>query len=80
MSRHPPPWRTGRRVRRTVYDANDELIGLMDTPGLAAQVVEACNGCHRAWDALVEVSALLNADNVDRAREVVRRALHGEPI
>lgn len=44
------PWRTGRRVGRTLYaqlgpeasDA-DPLIGLMDTPELAAEVVEAHN-------------------------------------
>lgn len=37
------PWRTGRQVRRTIYDAHGSLIGLMDTPGLAAAVVEAVN-------------------------------------
>lgn len=35
------PWRVGRRVGRTLYDANDQLIGVMDTPELAAQVVAA---------------------------------------
>jgi hypothetical protein len=45
-------WRTGRHVRRTVYiqagdeaSRTDKLVGLMDTPGLAALVVNAVN----AW-------------------------------
>ncbi len=37
------PWRTGRQVGRTVYDASDRLIGLMDTPELASLVVAAVN-------------------------------------
>lgn len=37
------PWRVGRKVGRTIYDANDVLIGVMDTPGLAARVVHAVN-------------------------------------
>lgn len=40
---HPRPWRTGRKVGRTIYDADDRLIGLMDTPELAAWVVLAVN-------------------------------------
>jgi hypothetical protein len=41
----PPglPWRVGRSVGRTLYDADDHLIGVMDTPELAARVVEAVN-------------------------------------
>jgi hypothetical protein len=38
------PWRVGRKVGRTLYDANNILIGVMDTPALAKQVVEAVNG------------------------------------
>ena len=44
------PWRVGRTVGRTVYRQTgndpakgDELIGLMDTPELARQVVGAVN-------------------------------------
>jgi hypothetical protein len=37
------PWRTGRRVGRTVYDARGQLVGVLDTPELAAAVVEAVN-------------------------------------
>lgn len=35
-------WRVGRKVGRTVYDG-DTLIGVMDTPELAARVVAAVN-------------------------------------
>lgn len=44
MTEHPLPWRVGRKVGRTVYDADDELIGVMDTRELAALVVAAVNG------------------------------------
>lgn len=36
-------WRAGRSVGRTLYDENDELIGVMDTSELAAIVVDAVN-------------------------------------
>lgn len=39
----PDMWRTGRKVGRTIY-RNDELVGVMDTPQLAEQVVDAVNG------------------------------------
>jgi hypothetical protein len=49
------PWRTGRTVGRTVYDAGDRLIGTLDTPVLAAQAVDAVNGEQRAdAEALLE--------------------------
>lgn len=41
-----PPWRVGRKVGRTVYDADDVLIGVMDSPLLAGWVVEAVNTWH----------------------------------
>ena len=37
------PWRVGRKVGRTIYDATDKLIGMMDTPELAALVTTAVN-------------------------------------
>ena len=49
---HPStlPWRVGRRVKRTVYQmvgeqpsSKDQVIGMMDTPELAAYVVAAVN-------------------------------------
>lgn len=36
-------WRAGRTVGRTIY-RDDVLVGLMDTPELAAEVVAALNG------------------------------------
>lgn len=39
------PWRQGRKVGRTLYDADDRLIGVMDTLELAARVVQAVNRC-----------------------------------
>jgi hypothetical protein len=39
-------WRTGRKVRRTIYDRpldSDPLIGVMDYPALAEAVVIAHN-------------------------------------
>lgn len=36
------PWRVGTHGR-TVYDADDTLIGVMDTPALAAIVVSGVN-------------------------------------
>jgi hypothetical protein len=52
-SKHHGRWRTGRKVGRTIYlqaglepaDA-DQLIGLMDTPELAARAVASVN---RDW-------------------------------
>lgn len=37
-----PAWRVGRKVGRTVY-IGDELVGVMDSPELASQVVSAVN-------------------------------------
>lgn len=44
------PWRTGRKVGRTIYARvgplagdRDVLIGMMDTPELAREVVNAHN-------------------------------------
>jgi hypothetical protein len=43
-------WRTGRKVGRTIYrqfydepSDKDQLIGVMDTPELAQEVVESVN-------------------------------------
>lgn len=46
------PWRTGRKVGRTIYAVEDThtlagpLIGVMDTPELAQAAVEAHNQAH----------------------------------
>lgn len=39
----PTPWRTGRHVFRTIYDANNKLIGVMDTAEDAEMMVDAMN-------------------------------------
>jgi hypothetical protein len=51
------PWRTGRKVGRTIYaqlgdvpSDDDPLIGVMDTPELAAIAVACRNaGDHEGW-------------------------------
>jgi hypothetical protein len=42
----PRPWRVGTKALRTIYDANNELIGLMDHPEDAALVVACANAKH----------------------------------
>ncbi len=62
-------WRTGRKVGRTIYvqqgDApsdSDPLIGVMDTPELAAEAVEAVSGKRgAARDALLALAADFDA-------------------
>ena len=48
------PWRTGRKVGRTIYAQHgpepsdtDELIGVMDTPVLAAEAVRWHNAAQQ---------------------------------
>jgi len=56
------PWRQGRSVGRTLYDANDELIGVMDRPDLAERVAQSVNdSAPGAGAALAAVLAELNA-------------------
>lgn len=43
LSDAPRPWRVGRKLGRTVYDADDQLLGLLDTRELALLVVAAVN-------------------------------------
>lgn len=42
-----PPWRVGRKVGRTIYDADDNLIGVMDEQRLAVLAVTCFNMCVR---------------------------------
>lgn len=37
------PWRVGRSLGRTVYDADDRLLGMLDTADLGAIVVACVN-------------------------------------
>jgi hypothetical protein len=46
---HSLPWRVGRSVGRTIYDANGVLLGTLDTPELAAFAVAAVNGTARPF-------------------------------
>jgi hypothetical protein len=52
----PGPWRTGRKVGRTIYDANDRLIGVMDRVE-DAQLSAAAPELLRAADELAEATA-----------------------
>jgi hypothetical protein len=77
MPENPRPWRTGRKVGRTIYDASPpteanpeggRLIGVMDTPALAAFVVAAVN----AMDALrTDEGAPLDTEPDSRPTQVV---------
>jgi hypothetical protein len=62
------PWRAGRRVHRTIYDANDTLIGTMDTPELALQAVAAVNRMERFAQLVEDYQALDLACAVHRKR------------
>lgn len=70
-TRVPERWRTGRRVGRTIY-IGDRLVGLMDTPELAARVVQAVN----RYDALV---AAIDEAGVELARALVNQPLPPGP-
>ena len=59
----PLSWRAGRKVGRTVYDANDKLIGFMDTAEDAAFVVAVDNGLKA------------DAESIEVWREEVRKEL-----
>lgn len=41
-SRSGPVWRVGRKVGRTLY-VDDKLVGMVDTPEIAAQIAAAMN-------------------------------------
>lgn len=47
-------WRVGTKLGRTLYNEHGDLVGMMDTPALAARVVEAVN----AFDAAVATRPL----------------------
>lgn len=76
------PWRAGRKVGRTIYamraaDATDEdaLIGVMDTPVLAALTVQAHNATlPAARPVLVTVSGKLTEDDAARIKRAIAEA------
>jgi hypothetical protein len=50
-------WRVGTKVGRTIYDAENRLIGVMDTPDLAVLAAAAprlLDACHAFDAALAE--------------------------
>lgn len=53
MSEQVTYWRVGSKVHRTLY-RGDELVGMVDTPALAMEVITAANARGRS---LVEVAA-----------------------
>lgn len=62
------PWRVGMRVGRTIYDADDNLIGMLDTAELAERAVEAVNRNIYAPDAETladPVGTLLGSDFIE---------------
>jgi hypothetical protein len=73
-----PPWRVGRSVGRTIYhmvgdkaSKQDVLIGVMDTPELAAKAVEAVNAIARIREFAAELRTYCSphgvaADYADR--------------
>jgi hypothetical protein len=70
-----PEWRVGRKVGRTIY-RNDVLAGMMDSPELAAMVVEALNRdggglCHIAQKALDREQAATH-DSHGQGHEIER--------
>jgi hypothetical protein len=67
-------YRTGRKVGRTIYHQvgpepsdDDELIGLMDTPVLAALFVFAMNNLGR-WTALEDSESVITAEVIEALR------------
>lgn len=69
-------WRVGRKVGRTIYlmggdepSDNDTLIGVMDDPDLAAEVVRCVNGERHAdiWDEGYARGVRDEAGDIERA-------------
>lgn len=61
-------WRTGRKVGRTIY-RDEVLVGVMDTPELAAEVVAALNERARADEMPSPLARTYAALIVAQARE-----------
>ena len=71
----PQPWRVGRKVGRTIYDADDRLIGVMDTVEDAQHVVAALADAARLRETLERI-----ADAAYSADADVPRNEHGTPV
>jgi hypothetical protein len=75
VSAHKGPWRTGRQVGRTVYDADDRLIGVMDTPALATLAAAAPELLDRYRVAVAIIGAECDPDEEEQreAEDFIRR-------
>lgn len=65
-------WRTGRTLGRTLY-VDEHVVGMVDTPELAARIVTALNSA-----ALVEECASSGSLHSRLARAIAAHWLHGE--
>jgi hypothetical protein len=68
-------WRTGRKVRRTIYaqlgsfaSDDDRLIGTMDTPELAAQACAGRNAARTMGTVVTALSRSLKAAYIELAQ------------
>ncbi len=71
-------WRVGRKVGRTIYDADtDTLIGMMDTAWLAERAVRAVNSHVALVDALEAARQWIGDDTChhDDERHVILRRI-----
>ncbi len=71
----PLPWRFGRKVGRTLYDARDQLIGLMDSGHDALFIVRACNAHEELLDAAHAALESLDPDTNPSVCELLRAAI-----
>lgn len=60
------PWRTGRKVFRTLYDADDNLIGLVDRAEDASFIV----GLADLFEQLTGQNHQLRAENAELRRQL----------
>lgn len=69
-----PIWRVGKTLGRTLYK-NEELVGLLDTPELAAEVVQAMNKEAVTQEAaVVELVQAIDDEVEKRVQEIERWA------
>ncbi len=74
------PWRVGRKVGRTIYDADNNLIGCMDTIQDAAFVVTAVSLQSKMIPLLIAISetmTFLKKDQQDTAAWTLAEKLSG---
>jgi len=72
----PGPWRTGRQVHRTLYDASDRLIGVMDWSSdaqLAAAAPDLLEACREVAAGQLDHDS--PEDFIRRMRDLCRAAI-----